>query len=601
MSYFLVEFSKNAKRADCGRVDQSLVEKELVFTGWVQNQRDHGHFCFFDLKDQTGVLQIFLDLELSKKYKITSQSVIAVRGVLQKRPQGAENTKLKTGLFELRVKDIKVLSLADPLPIDLEDPKVRSSLKLKYRYLALRSAKLQKHLILRDQISAWVRQVLRGEGFLEIETPILYKTTPEGARDYLVPSRIHQGKFYSLAQSPQILKQLLMAGGLGKYFQLARCFRDEDLRSDRQPEFTQIDLEMSFADTDDVMDLNEKLLRSLWKKFKNIEIPKIKRLSYKDALEFYGSDHPDPRIQLKLKSLDSEVKKLGVQIFTKALESKGRVKSLALPAGSTLSRSAIDQLTKEVKAMGAGGLIYLARPGDGKIKSSLGLNQKILKSIFELSGGEENSLVFVLAGRENIVNTCFAFLIEQLARKLNLISPRDEFLWITEFPLFSLEEEKPAPAHHPFTAPLFEGSQEEFIQKLCLCQKDPSLIEKFNFKSKAYDLICNGSEIAGGSIRNHSASVQEALFKLLPLEDQGGGENPFEFFISALKYGVPPHGGIAWGMDRLVMILSGTDDIRDVVAFPKTLAAACLMSDAPSPAGERQLKELGLSLKKRIE
>ena len=592
MKYFLEEFSHNSKKVLCSEIDESLLGQSIVVAGWVQNQRDHGHFAFLDLKDNTGVLQVFLDLDLLKKFKISLQSVLAVKGVLLKRPEGTENKKLKTGLFELRVDEIEVLSSADVLPVDPEDEKIRDSLKLKYRYLFLRSEKLQKYLKLRDEVSHTVRQILKKEGFLECETPILYKTTPEGARDYLVPSRIHQGQFYSLVQSPQILKQLLMIGGVGKYFQMARCFRDEDLRSDRQPEFTQIDLEMSFVDIADVLELNEKIIRSLWK---DIDITK---LSYKESMEYYGSDQPDLRIPLKLKALE-DVEDLGIEIFNQTLKNKGRIKSLALPPSECWSRSALDKLTKEIKNLGSRGLIYIKDEGE-KFNSSLSFSQDILKKLYQKAQGLPKGLVFIIAGEESVVNTCFSFLITHSAKKMSLVDEsKDKFLWITHFPLFALEDGKAMSMHHPFTMPDEQGlSSSDFIEKLKNSIGNPE--EASQWTSKAYDLVCNGQELAGGSIRIHNPEIQNIIFKILGLSEEEI-QSQFGFFIEALKYGTPPHGGIAWGLDRLVMILSGTEDIRDVIPFPKTLQAACLMSQAPSMVDETRLRELGLSLKKRLK
>ncbi len=592
MKYFLEEFSNNSKKVLCSQIDESLLNQSITVAGWVQNQRDHGHFAFLDLKDNTGVLQIFLDLDLLKKFKISLQSVLAVKGTLLKRPEGTENKRLKTGLFELRVEEIQVLSPADILPVDPEDEKIRDSLKLKYRYLFLRSEKLQKYLRIRDEVVHTVRQILKKEGFLECETPILYKTTPEGARDYLVPSRIHQGHFYSLVQSPQILKQLLMIGGVGKYFQMARCFRDEDLRSDRQPEFTQIDLEMSFVDIADVLELNEKIIRALWK---DVEITK---LSYKESMEYYGSDQPDLRIPLKLKALE-DVQDLGIEIFNKTLKNKGRIKSLALPFSECWNRSALDKLTKEIKALGSRGLIYIKDEGE-KFNSSLSFSQDILKKLYQKAQGLPKGLVFIIAGEESLVNTCFAFLISYSSRKMSLIDlSKDKFLWITHFPLFAIEEGQAMSMHHPFTMPDEQGfSSEDFIEKLK--NSIGNLEQASQWTSKAYDLVCNGQELAGGSIRIHSPEIQNIIFKILGLSDEKI-QNQFGFFIEALKYGTPPHGGIAWGLDRLVMVLSGTEDIRDVVPFPKTLQAACLMSQAPSMVDEARLRELGLSLKKRLK
>lgn len=592
MKHFLEEFSKNSKKVLCSQIDQSLLNQSIVVSGWVQNQRDHGHFAFLDLKDHTGVLQVFLDLDLLKKFKISLNSVLAVKGILLKRPEGTENNKLKTGLFELRVEEVQVLSSSDVLPIDPEDEKVRDSLKLKYRYLFLRSEKLKKYLKIRDDVVHTIRQTLRTEGFLECETPILYRTTPEGARDYLVPSRIHQGHFYSLVQSPQILKQLLMIGGVWKYFQMARCFRDEDLRSDRQPEFTQIDLEMSFVDIADVLELNEKIIRALWK---DVEIEK---LSYQDSMEYYGSDQPDLRIPLKLKALE-DVEDLGIEIFNKTLKNKGRIKSLALPPSECWSRSALDKLTKEIKSLGSRGLIYI-KEENGQFNSSLSFSQGVLKKLYQKAKGLPKGLVFIIAGEESLVNTCFSFLISYTARKMSLIdSSKDKFVWITNFPLFSLEEGSAVSMHHPFTMPDDKGlSPSELIEKLKNSVGNTDEVSQWT--SKAYDLVCNGQEVAGGSIRIHNPEMQNLIFKILGLSDQKI-QDQFGFFIEALRYGTPPHGGIAWGLDRLVMILSGTDDIRDVIPFPKTLQAACLMSQAPSMVDETRLRELGLSLKKGLK
>ena len=592
MKHFLEEFSKNSKKVSCSQIDDSLLGQSVVVAGWVQSQRDHGHFAFLDLKDHTGVLQIFLDLDLLKKFKISLQSVIAVKGTLLKRPKGTENKKIITGLFELKVEEVQILSSADVLPVDPEDEKTRDSLKLKYRYLFLRSEKLQKYLKLRDEVVHTVRRILKQEGFLECETPILYKTTPEGARDYLVPSRLHQGQFYSLVQSPQILKQLLMIGGVWKYFQMARCFRDEDLRSDRQPEFTQIDLEMSFVDIADVLELNEKIIRALWK---DVEIEK---LSYQEAMESYGSDQPDLRIPLKLKALE-DVEDLGIEIFNKVLKNKGRIKSLALTSSECWNRSALDKLTKEIRNLGSRGLIYIKDEGE-KFNSSLSFSQNILKKLYQKAGGLSKGLVFIIAGQESLVNACFSFLISYASKKMSLIDQsKDRFVWITNFPLFALEEGKALSMHHPFTMPEDQNlSPSDFVEKLENSIGKPEEISKW--KSKAYDLVCNGQELAGGSIRIHNPKIQNIIFKILGLNDEKI-QNQFGFFIEALKYGTPPHGGMAWGLDRLVMILSGTEDIRDVVAFPKTLQAVCLMSQAPSMVDEARLRELGLSLKQRLK
>ena len=592
MKYFLEDFSKNAQKISCSKVHKGLEGQAVVYCGWVQSQRNHGHFTFLDIKDSEGVLQVFLNLDTFKNFKISLGSVIAVKGLLLKRPSGTENKNLKTGEFELRVEDFKILSHSESFPINPEDPKVKEALKLKYRYLSLRSEKIQKCLEIRDEASALIRSFLRKEGFLEIETPILYKTTPEGARDYLSPSRIHRHKFYSLAQSPQILKQLLMVGGIGKYFQLARCFRDEDLRSDRQPEFTQLDLEMSFVEIGDVLNLNERLVQLLWKHIKGQNISSITRMTYTQALELYGSDKPDLRNPLKLKNIEDD----RVEIFNKALKNGGRVKSLALPHYSNWTRSALDKLTKQARSLGAGGLIYILDEG-GVLKSSLKFSQNILKSLYEKSEGLNKGLVLILAGSENVINLVFSVFISELGKKLNLLdTSKDEFLWVTDFPLFSCEEGRLSSVHHPFTSP---ERGEENLQKISslldLKNKNSSeyMESVLKIKSKAYDLVCNGQELAGGSVRIHHPELQKMIFQILGLSDESI-ESQFGFFIEALKYGPPPHGGMAWGLERLVMLLSGTSDIREVMAFPKSLQAVCLMSESPSSVDPLRLKEYGL-------
>ena len=593
MAHFKDQFSKDAVRISCGEVSKKFLNKKVWIAGWVEARRDHGHFIFLDLKDSSGFVQIFLDLDTFKHFKISDQSVLAVEGILQKRPQGTENEKIPTGLFELRVENYKILSSAENLPVSPYEENVSDLLKLKYRYLFLRNPKLQSYLRIRHQVTDIIRRVLKEEKFVECETPILYRTTPEGARDYLVPSRVHLGQFYSLVQSPQILKQLLMVGGMERYFQIARCFRDEDLRSNRQPEFTQLDLEMSFVDVDDVLDLNEKLVQALWKEVKGVS-PTIKRMTYKESMALYGSDQPDLRIPLQLRTLsESAVQKLGIEIFQKALSQKGMVKSLALPASSLWSRSALDKLTKEVRKRGSQGLMYLAQEGSS-IKSSLKLDEKILQDLYKETKGVPDGLVLIIAGNESIVNACFAFLINYCAEKQSLInSSQDQLLWITDFPLFMEEDGKINSVHHPFTAPSIDWNQVDFKQII-------SSKEFMNWTSKSYDLICNGQEIGGGSIRNEKSDVQNFIFQILGLTEKQR-EDQFGFFLQALKYGTPPHGGIAWGLDRLVMILTGTSDIRDVMSFPKTLQATCAMSEAPSFVSEERLSELGISLKKRIE
>ena len=592
MAYFKDRFSKNAHLISCAEASKEFLKKQVVVNGWVEARRDHGHFIFLDIKDSTGIVQVFLDLEKFKDFKISDQSVISIEGVLQKRPQGTENKKIATGLFEIKVESYQILSNAQTLPVSPYEEKASDLLKLKYRYLFLRNSKLQGYLRLRHQITDIIRRILTKEKFVECETPILYRTTPEGARDYLVPSRVHLGHFYSLVQSPQILKQLLMVGGMERYFQVARCFRDEDLRSNRQPEFTQLDLEMSFVDTDDVLDLNEKIIKTLWKEIKG-ESVSIERITYDKAMSLYGSDQPDLRIPLKLHTFEkSFIEKCGIEIFQQVVSKGGVVKSLSLPPSDIWNRSSIDKITKEVKKRGSRGMVYLI-PDGSQIKSSLKLSDDVLKSLYQEAQGKKG-LTLIIAGDESIVNAGFSFLIQYCAEKQSLVdTSKDRLLWVTDFPMFTKEEGKVNTLHHPFTSPQVDWDQIDF--------KTISKSDEFmKWKSKSYDLVCNGQEVAGGSIRNERSDVQDLIFELLGLTEQQKKEQ-FGFFIEALKYGTPPHGGIAWGLDRLVMILTGTSDIRDVMSFPKTLQASCAMSDAPSVVSEERLAELGISLKERLE
>ena len=463
ISSFLENFSKGATQLEIKQVDSSFLNQKIVISGWVESQRDHGHICFLDIKDETGILQVFITMSEAQKIKLTDQSVVSVKGTLLKRPEESENKKIKRGDIELKVEALKVLSKAQNLPVDYNDENVRDSLKLKYRYLYLRSERLQNFLKIRSRICDEIRSFLRQDGFLEIETPLLGKTTPEGARDYLVPSRIHQGRFYSLAQSPQILKQILMIARVPKYFQLAKCFRDEDLRSDRQPEFSQIDLEMSFCDMKEVISLNENLLKTLWKKIKGVEISQIPLLSYEQALNDYGTDAPDMRNPLKLKLLSPQNWK--VNIFDQVLKSQGCVKALALP--QKLNRSRIDKLTQDVKSLGASGLLYLADEGS-QIKSPLKVSQETLKDIYQSAGGMKDSIVLIVAGSEKIVNTALSYLRNECAKKLSLVDEsQDRFVWVVHFPLFEIgEDNKIQSLHHPFTSAHFDLGTDELIQKL---------------------------------------------------------------------------------------------------------------------------------------
>jgi aspartyl-tRNA synthetase len=502
---------------------------------------------------------------------------------------------LPTGGVEVEASKCEILSEAATTPFQVDDPKVSETLRLKYRYLELRSPRLQRHLLVRHQVAQQVRNYLSDLGFLEVETPILYKSTPEGARDYLVPSRVNQGSFYALPQSPQTLKQLLMIGGTDKYFQLARCFRDEDLRADRQPEFSQIDIEMSFIDQDDILAVNEGLLRAIWKKTLNVEVGEIPRMTYFDVMNKYGSDKPDLRNPLQLRDVALAVRGHGFKVFEDTIARGGSVKALAVPKGKDFTRSYIDKLTTLAKQMGAKGLVWL-KEENGAINSSVSkfFSSEALQTIFQAAGGEKGGAVFIVADDFDVVCASLAMLRNELGRELKLIDESVfKFLWVVDFPLleYDAENKRWAARHHPFT--MCKDEQLEIM--LDRREKEyPTLL------AKAYDLVCNGYEIAGGSIRIHRQAVQAAMFEALGLSEEET-KLKFGFFIEALSYGTPPHGGIAWGMDRLVMLLCGTDAIRDVIAFPKTAKATDLMAEAPNVVAREQLLELGIRLAPHLE
>ncbi len=591
----MAESMRGLKRTcRCAELSEKNIGQEVTVMGWVQKARNTGGLIFVDLRDRSGLLQINFQEEklgqelFDKAYKLRSEFVIAVVGTVVAR-EGGINKNLPTGAIEVVATQLRVLSEAQtpPFPIE-EDIKTKEDLRLKYRYLDLRRPDLQRNLIMRSKIATLTRQFLADEGFLEIETPMLNKSTPEGARDYLVPSRVHPGCFYALPQSPQLFKQLLMCSGYDRYFQLARCFRDEDLRADRQPEFTQIDMELSFVDEDDVMDVNERLLQKLFKEILDIDIKlPIQRMTWQEAMDRFGSDKPDLRFGMELNDVSDVVKDCGFGVFTGALENGGSVRGINAKGQGGMPRKKIDALVKFAKDFGAKGLAYLCINEDGTYKSSFAkfMTEDELHALVEKMDGQPGDLLLFAADRNKVVYDVLGNLRLELARQLDLLDKNEyRFLWVTEFPQFeySEEEQRYVAMHHPFTMPMEEDLE--------LLETEPGKV-----RARAYDIVLNGTEIGGGSIRIHQDDIQERMFEALGFTKESAYEQ-FGFLMNAFKYGVPPHAGLAYGLDRLVMLMAKQDSIRDVIAFPKVKDASCLMTEAPSRVDDKQLEELCIGI-----
>jgi aspartyl-tRNA synthetase len=578
----------------CGDLNKKDVNRDVVLLGWVQRRRDLGGLIFVELRDRQGIVQVVFNPEVSlgaheKAQSLRSEYVVGVKGTVVKRPEGTVNPKLRTGEVEVIAKDLKILNASKTPPFQIEDEEgVAEDTRLKYRYLDLRRPGLQQNLVFRHKVAKEVRNYFDRLGFLEIETPMLTKSTPEGARDFLVPSRLSPGHFYALPQSPQLFKQILMVSGFDRYFQIVRCFRDEDLRSDRQPEFTQIDVEMSFVTVQDIQRTMEGLMAHIFKEVLDItlELP-FPVLTYDEAMNRYGVDKPDIRFGMELKDVSKVLRGSPFQVFKEAIEGKEIIKAINVKGGSSFSRKEVDDLTHFVQNFGAKGLIS-AKVGPSGWQSSIQkfITEEERKAVDNALNAMENDLLLFVAGPPKVVNQSLANLRLHLAERLGLV-PKDEyrFVWILDFPLLEYDEAERrfVAVHHPFTAP-----KDEDIPKL---KDHPELV-----KAKAYDLVLNGSEIGGGSIRNHLREIQSLLFEKLGMGEEEARER-FGFLLEALEYGTPPHGGIAFGFDRLIMILSHSESIRDVIAFPKTQKGTCLMTDAPSRVDSKQLDELWIKIK----
>ena len=589
------KFVKDLKRSIyCGKLRADNAGQEVNVMGWVDSRRDHGGLVFIDLRDREGIVQVVFDPNqesMATSKDLRSEYVVAVRGHVRTRPDGMKNAKITTGEVEVVASRCEILSVAVTPPFQINDQNVSETLRLKYRYLDIRSQRLHMHLKKRHDIVRMARNFLSDENFYEIETPILYKSTPEGARDYLVPSRVNQGQFYALPQSPQTLKQLLMIGGIDRYFQMARCFRDEDLRADRQPEFSQIDIEMSFVDQDDVMGLNERLARKLWKEFRGVDLGPIPRMTFDECMNRYGNDKPDLRFGLELCDLTDVAGGTQFQAFNDVLAKKGAIKGLGVAQGGEFSRSFLDKLTDMARKAGAKGLIWIKADATGKLNTPISkfMTEDQLAKIFKKLCPDGRGVGFIVADQFEIACAALSTIRLFIGSELKLIdTTKDKFLWVIDFPLleYSPEAGRWMARHHPFTSP-----QDDFYDDLANGNEKNYGV----MLAKAYDLVCNGNEIAGGSIRIHRSEVQDAMFRTLGFTPEDA-KKQFGFFIEALQYGTPPHGGIAWGIDRLVMILTDTDAIRDVIAFPKTAKATDLMAEAPSTVSRDQLIELGIRL-----